>query len=383
MILDLKYSAKLHLIHFLSLFFLLASCSRNEKVTPVGGEEKLSRSELEYMTDIMTVDAQMDDFWNGFDCLRAFPIFIITDSDQGIFINPPNSQLAQSRPIADELDGFESLALYRNDEILDFAKTQLSGDRFFAFAAYENFSLYLFELQEPGNNFYDSYKNRNGYFHVSVFYHELFHVYQLIKNYDRYISESSEQNINAYPLTKETLPLLILLFDVMIDAYRQDSESQKLKFLQYYVSIQGKLDQMDTTQNNLIRNHGFHQEKVEGVARYIEVFATLNTVNNNTIEDPTHGYKAFTDNISSFSEVRTAYAFRIFYHTGAGVIHLLKELKHPGLEDALLMPANMPYDVAKAFLDMNQSETDAALEEAKASYDWPAIVSRSEYLLDL
>lgn len=382
MISKLQNSTKIRYTFWIVSLLLSFACSPSDK-TVIEELEELAKEEQDYISKLMTVEAQINDIWNGFNCLRDFPIFIITEPDQGIFINPPSSQLAESKKITFELSGFESLALYRNPNMLAVAQAEVPGNQFFSFSNHNGLPFFVFELSTPGTDFYSSYKNRNGHFHVSIFFHELFHVYQLIKNSSRYLSPEREQNILDYPLTEETLPFLLLLFDVMSDAYHQETEADQLKFLTYYVAIQQKLSQLDNTANHLVRNHGFYQEKTEGAARYVEVFATLHTIDNNTIEDPTHGFKEFADAIATSTEVRTVYAFRIFYHTGAGAIHLLKELDHPNLEQSFLIPTNTPYDVAKSFLNISDAELNIALEEVKTLYNWEIILSRAEFLLDL
>ena len=370
---------------FLIPLLLLPACSTDEEeMKEEEILEKLSQEEVDFMTKILTVEDNMTNVWNGYNCLKEYPIFIITEANNGIFINPPSSQLANSRQIENQLEGFDNLALYRNDEILEFAKMELSNIPInYYFANYQDFSLFVYQLSDLSDNFYTNYKNRNGHFHVSVFFHELFHVFASIKNQEQYFDVLREQNLLEYPVTPETLPLLMLLFDLMIDAYHQDSNSQKTKFLQYYVTIQHQLNQIDPSVNNLIRNHGFYQEKSEGAARYIEVFSTLNTLDNNTTEDPTHGFKEFSNNLTTNLEVRQIYAFRIFYHTGAGAIHLLKELGFPNLEASFLTPTNTPYDLAESFLDMTDVEKSNALEEDKMLYNWDLLTVRSEILLDL
>lgn len=366
----------------ISLLYLFA-CTPDEEMMNENFGEALSAEEMGFMTKLLQIEAEVENIWTGFNCLRDYPIYILTGTDQGIYINPPTSHLTQSEKIAKGIEGFATLNLYRNDEVLALVKQELAGDRFFAFTQYEGFPLYAYELSQPRTDFYSSYKNRNGHFHASIFYHELFHVYQLIKNNALFLGNNNQQNVTEYPLTEETLPLLILLFDLMMDAYHQDDPAQQLRYLQYYVSILHGLEQIDPTADKLIRRHGFYQEKIEGSARYIEVFATLEALNNNTVDDPSHGFKTFAENATMFSEVRIVYAFRIFYHTGAGALHLLKTLDHPNLEESMLIPTNTPYDIAADFVEMSDSERAQALEEAKMAYDWEAILTRAEFLLEL
>lgn len=356
-----------------------------EEEPPMENLEMLTQEELDYITDLLLVDEKMDTFWQGFDYLRTYPIYILTSENEGVFINPPASELTNSRKLFNEIDGFEGLDMYRNNDLLAYAQVELEGGSFFRpYAEFNGFNLYLYDIsEEPSSGFYDGYKNRNGYFHVSIFYHELFHVYQDV-NGDLFYGESFPNSFFDFPITEETLPLLILLFDVMIDAYDVGTEAEQRKHLGYYVSIANSLEKIDTTENKLIRNFGFATEKSEGSARYIEVFSTLNTLNNNTIEDPTHGYKVYADTeIIGSLQLRQVYGRRLFYHTGAGVLHLLHQLQLNSIEASYLIPSNKPYDVADSFLSLSASEKEVLLEEAKGLYNWEDILVRADYLLSL
>ena len=356
----LKYLTKKISIFVLLSILILVSCSSDEETTPVVEKEELTFDELEFLRKLATVDKEMDQFWHNFHSLRESPIFIITEPDNGIFINPPNSELPMSRSIHHELgEGLENLNAYRNDEVRDFALEAPKLFALFGFFEYNDFQLFVYnesQLIEDSGWFYFDYKNRNRNFHTSVFFHELFHFHTLTQNGDQFVGDNRIFAVADYPINEESLPLLLLLFDVMIDAYHVEDISEKQKTLEYYVSIQDQLNRLDTTENNLVRHHGFYQEKIEGIARYIEVFSTLETLDNNTIDDPTHGYGEFAENITEHSQIRATYANRIFYHSGAGVIHLLKELGFSNLEQQLFIPEKTPFDLASSFLNLSDPD---------------------------
>jgi len=395
MILNLKFPKRTTILLLLISCFLISCSNDDDTVQDAMVEDEevfyefLTDAELEYITNLLIVEEEKNKLWPDFNSLREIPIYIVTGEDQGIYINPSSTQLGNSRAIYNDIGEFEKLNIFRNDTMLKFSKSKMGGNRFWGFYLYgeEDKDMYIYEMSEDieaHNNFYFDYKNRNGLFHVSIFYHEMFHYYQFEQNGDLWLDEENGVlDFAGYPLTEETLPLLLLLFDVMIDAHQAETYEEKLRLLKYYISIQYQLIEIDPTENNLIRNHGFVREKVEGPARYIEVFTTLTSIDNNTIEDPTHGYKEYTDNIINSIQMREIYSGRMFYHTGAGAIHLLKELECPNLDQSFLIPTNAIYDIAKDFLNMTDVQLDVFLEGAKVLYNWDALLERSEYLLSL
>ncbi len=372
------------------LFLASVACTDDESPVVQGVSiieletERLNQAESDFVLELLKVESGMLNIWNNFNLLRNHPIFVVTSENEGFFINPPVSELPNSRIIDEEFEGFENLSIYRNNDLLTFAKSQTNTGSIFRLSVYNDFNIFIYSItNEIGNTFYLQYKNRNGHFFASIFYHELFHDYQLRTVLDQWYDISFTQNTSEYPLNQETLPYQILYFTALIDAYNvNNTTAENIKILSYYVSINNKLLSLDTTNDTLIRNHGFWLEKLEGVARYVEIFSTLDALDNNTINDPTHGYKEFVDSLNSISSARNTYARRMFYHTGAGAIHLLKELGYPSVETDLLIPANTPFDLANSFLNLNAQEMENALEEAKIDYNWDDILLRAQELLE-
>lgn len=384
----IKYQALI-----LTLFFIIiSSCSEEDEpgVNNPGKPtlaEDLSDVEIQYINDLMSVEAEMGNYWKGFNCIRDTPIILITDKHEALIFNIPDRYIRESTPVPSVTATKYGLTLHRNTELRGFAQKIVSPQLFYFYEEYEGLSYYIYDItykpSRTEDDFYFDYKNRNGKFHISVFYHELFHIYSLFKG-ERSFGTNSE-NLppqQAYPINNESLPFIILLFNVMIDAYHVQSESDKRKYLGYYVSIHNEIQKLDTTSDGNVRI-GFHQEKTEGAARYVEVFSTLQTINNNTIDDPTHGYGNYAENITESHQIRGVYGQRMFYHTGAGAIHLLKELGYPEIEKELFIPNNSPFFIAKRFLNLDQEILDKNLEELQTLYNWNAIVERSEFLLAL
>jgi len=348
----------------------------------VTAKEKLTVAEIKYFSDLATVYSHIDEYWKGYSSFMATKqIFIVTSENQGVLINPVDDFKSTSRLISHSIKGFENVRLYRNDEVLALAKKEFETRNVFSFAVFGGQSTYLYKLNDFSKSefFYFLYKNRNGYYDVSIFFHELFHEFQLA---DNNVFFFSTQDFDDYPVTEQTLPYQLLLFKVMRDAYLQKDMVSQTKYLKYYLSLNNKLESIDPTDKKLIRNHGFFQEKAEGIPRYIEVFATLNVLNNNTIEDPTHGYENYLNTATKKLEVRNVFEWRIFYHVGAGVMYLLKGLEYPNIEQAILSK-NTFYDIGKSFLNLTEEDMVAILDEVKVQYDWTAIQTEAAHFLSL
>ncbi len=349
--------------------------------------EVLTENEQEFITHLLKAELDIDILWPSFNGLREISIYIITDENKGIYINPAAPQEPKNIAIKNDVQGFRNIELYRNDSLHQFASSELEliTNWFWTFSEYDGEDLLIVDLNyEDTNSFYYQYKNRFGFYHVSVLYHELFHVYSLSQEGTNYLGEgNSIRNEGEYPLTSETMPYVLLLYHVMIDAHQENDKEHQRKLLEYYVSIYKKLLELDPTENNLVRSHGLYQEKIEGAARYVEIFGTLNSLDNNTIEDPTHGYKNIGDNARNRNDVVTVYGLRLFYHSGAGAIHLLNSLGYENLDKDFLIPTNTTYDLARDFINLNEEELEIILENAKIEYQWGDIEERAIYLNNL
>jgi hypothetical protein len=344
----------------------------------------LTNNELEFITNLLKVEQYTDVMWPSFNGLRDIPIYIITGENKGIYINSVPSIEFLNTPIEHDIQGFRDIELYRNDLMHQFAVSHVPPDQLWNWPIYEGRDMFVLNLNyEVPDNFYYQYKNRNGYFHVAAFWHELHHVYGFNVGEQYYGIGNYIQDLDGLFLTSETMPYILLLYDVMIDAYHVSDQESKRKLLEYYVSIYDKLLELDATEDNLIRKHGLYLEKREGVARYIEVFGTLNSLGNNTIEDPTHGYQNVGENAIRKQDVIDVYSFRIFYHTGAGAVYLLNSLGYENLDQDFLIPTNTSYDLARDFVDLSQEELENVLENAKEEYQWSDIEERAAYLASL
>ena len=375
----LKYSLPI-------LFIILLGCSSEDEITPT----ELEASELEFLKNLLTTNQTMGEIWSDFN-LRVSPIYILAGEGEGFLMNPSATMIDASLEVTYEIDGLPEIPVYRNQEFFEIAQQELiEARRFFAFPSYKGENTYfykvdntIFSQEDPDrDDDYLRYKNRADLAHVSIFFHELFHFYQF-QQPNFFTGDDQIQDITSYPLTIETLPLQLLLFEVMADAFKAEDKEESRDYLRYYVSIEERLERIDPTANKLIRSHGFYQEKIEGTARFVEDFSRELALGNTTLEDPTHGFRTRTATITSREDVNYYYKFRIFYHVGAGAIYLLRTLDFPNLEEAFRVPENTPFDIASEFLKLDESEKESAFEEVKALYDFNSLEERASFLLSL
>jgi len=362
---------------------MIVSCSESAQI-----REELSKKEQNLLVEIFKTKEVAEELWDGFSYISSFPIYILIDRNTGFLINPPLEAQNESVEIHTNNKDLSDQKIYRNDNFRYFVASVLEGDRWWATVSpYQGVDMFILQSRDQlgSKDFYLTYKNQNGFLDVSGFVHELFHTFQLQYDRDKWFPTNTVlfKPEPIYPLNEETLPLQLLLFDVMIDALGAGSKAEQRKILEYYVAIQSRLEEVDTSPGKLIRNKGFMLEKLEGPARYIEEFSTDIALGNNLRSDPTHGFADYATQISDAEDMRWVYSARIFYHTGSGAIHLLKVLGFKDLESQFLIPENTIFDMADSFLDMKASDKLLSLSEAKMTYDWDTKIERAKYLLSL
>ena len=118
----------------------------------------LTANEIEFITNLLKVEQDVDDLWPSFNGLRDIPIYIITGENEGIYINPVSSLDFLNIPIGYDVQGFRDIALYRNDYIHQFAVANVPPDQLWNFPIYEGRDMFVLNLNyEVPNNFYYQY----------------------------------------------------------------------------------------------------------------------------------------------------------------------------------------------------------------------------------
>ncbi|MEM8893294.1 MAG: hypothetical protein AAGC88_01880, partial [Bacteroidota bacterium] len=96
-------------------------------------------------------------------------------------------------------------------------------------------------------------------------------------------------------------------------------------------------------------------------------------------EDPTHGWKGILDNATEEGTIRTAIAFRLWYHSGAAANHLL-QLVGVELEKAY-MAFQTPYELGRDFVNLDENALLELQNEITSQIYWPDYEKRASELM--
>ena len=357
------------------LFFSVSILSSTEKCSQSGTAasssdlatplDELLFSQIKGLGDIYA----KDEIWKGYaynSYRQYFVHFTEKGPDRAFVINPPTPPQGAIRLDAKEGKG---LVIYRYDLRMKEAYDLVFGP--------EGNGTFEFTFDIAGNNYYlqaysDDLAEDSGDTSRAVSFstHELFHRYQ--DNWEEV--PGSKQDFDNFPLTVGLLELQILCQEIMKELPSYPTEISALKqILRQYVAIRSMEMELDPTPDQLIRNHELYQEQMEGSPKYIETMGNLQFFTQST--QPVHfSYSIFEFSIETKAEVRGMMGQSVYYGTGPGVIYILDRL---GVNIEAMEQGKTPYDLAKAYLNMNKWEQDQALQEAKAIKNWPEIQAKA------
>ena len=357
---------------FILLSFGFSSCKKDKK--------EVTDFDKKIFKKLDELACEAEQFWDGFDYMTSRPIYIVYKNSagelyKGIMINPPNN--LPKGTVALDVASDCGLHFYRNDEYLKAASSALGAFGTFEFLFNVEGTNFFVAVQDEKdyNNFYLDYKNVDENSLPLLVIHEIFHLFQ---NENWTYSSNRIQDFEAYPLSENLLAHGLLLFQLMSDAYALSDKNDMEQYLKFYTAIRSKEIEIDPSEQKLVLNMGTYQEWNEGSARYVESFVAQKNIYPTIIDDPTHGWQGELDNASAGIVVRRIFAFRIWYHTGAIAIHMLREL---GVDVVAEMKAGKtPYEMATQYFNLSAAELDSTLEAAKAKVDWPNIQNRAKEL---
>ena len=359
-----------NLIATFLLAILIVSCSEDNPSNPSdpSGETSLTENvdreflkQIKGMSDIFA----KNEIWNGYSygSFRQYVIYISNSQPQRAYLVNPGSTVSGATKLGENEN--QGANAWRYDGKMQEAYDLLFGSN--------GNQAYDFNFQIDGQGYYiQVYKDEDilqGGEGINLTTHENFHDYQ--NSWTEV--PNAVQDVPNFPVTKELLELQILgaeIFKGLPNAPTDQAELRKL--LEQYVAIRTKELELDPSPGKLVRNMELAQEQGEGSAKYIEVMSHRQYFNSNaqlmqfTLLDLPPTTKA---------EVQDNVSFNILYNTGGSAIYILDVLG-ANIED--MQNGKTPYDIAVAFLNMTQSEMDAALAEAKNHPKWGDIQTAAQ-----
>lgn len=342
---------------------------------PGGQAEAVDESLFERINSV-TASYKKNEIWKGYDSYATVSQYLIyvtggekdAKAARAFLINPKTTVSG-----ATKLDQSESkgLDVYRYDGKMQEALEQLQkGNGAYDFDFVIDGQKYYLQLYRDGD--------AEGHEDVALTTHENFHAFQFA-NWD-FVPGALQDEAN-YPITKELLSLQMLSLDTLLNLPDTALTKEKATdLLQQYVAIRSQEIALDPSSKKLVKNMANPQEQAEGSARYVEVMGLRDGLKSNTtFVYPFSAHDELT--ITSKAALREAFAFGIWYETGAAATYLLDRLEVDIEKE--FAAGKTPYDVAVATLKMSQADKDAALKKAQAGSNWSAIQAEADAFIKL
>ncbi|MEQ9301780.1 MAG: hypothetical protein RIF33_24580 [Cyclobacteriaceae bacterium] len=361
-----------------ALVLAIISCSDDSNEGPSG--VSISNEAATQFSNITNVAAEAQRLWPTYDYLSTFPILLLLDdpdisTTQGYILNAPDPIPQGSELVSEsQTAGYDA---YRNSDMAQLAIQELGEFGRFLFEFPYEGTVYFVVYDKPLKGyFYDDYKNLTGGWVSMILAHELFHKFQL-KQWQ--ISQEWIQNTQDYPFETELLAWHLYYYDLMADAHLASNATEAESYARRYVAAMTKMHSLDPSEEQLVTAMGTYQELFEGSARYIETYSVLPEVFPGVHQDPTHGWRDILYNATEEGTVRTAIAFRLWYHSGAAATHLLQLME----VDVQSQYVNFvtPFELASQRLNLN----DATLSEIQAQItndaSWSSYEARAAELM--
>ncbi|GEM_PF-2982014 len=363
----------------LAVFILaISSCSDDGEETPSG--ISITSHAATQFSNLASVAEEVQLLWPTYDYLTTHPTLMLFDEPnleitQGYVLNPPEVLPSGSELVAEnQTSGY---TIYRNSDMAESALVELGEFRRFIFEfPHEGTSYFVIYDNPREGHFYDDYKDATGAWESMILAHELFHKFQ----FDQWqISEEWVQNIAEYPFEQEILTWHLYYYDLMADAHFAASANDAEAFARRYVAAMTRMQELDTSPEQLVRTMGTYQELMEGSARYIETYSVFPEVYPDVHQDPSHGWRDILNNTTEAEVVRTAIAFRLWYHSGAAATHLLQLL---GVDIQSAYPRfETPFELTRDYLGLDEVTLSEIQNEIVSDPTWSGYDSRAADLM--
>lgn len=361
---------------FISL--LAIACKESEVIFTIPTTDEAIFRKVQQMSD------KAEEVWPGYNYINTKPAYLILKDDdggnpRGYLLNPVLPLPAGSRKVAD--DQSFGLMLYRKDDfiadaevilgefgIYDFDNLTINGEKYFL----------MRQRKKSDYTFYEKFKDVDGNWFPLILIHEVFHTYQIN---EWQFPTGGIQDFNNYPLTTDVLTYELALFDLMKTAPQIKGATAAKEALGKYLVLLEQLISIDPSPNELILNTSNFEQWLEGSARYTEDFSALQSIYPTINGDPTHAWGTYLDELTSGELIRSIFVKRIWYHVGAGAIHLLKEAGVPVQQK--MMQGITPQSLASALLNLSDQQKQDILLNLTSAFGWNAYTSRATYLHSL
>lgn len=360
-----KVVAKYSIGRLVFLCLLAISCKESEIVfiIPIADEEIFQK--------VQQMSAKAEEVWPGYDYIRTKPAYLILKDDdggnpRGYLLNPVLPFPAGSKKVSDG-QSF-GLMLYRNDDfiadaelilgefgIYDFDNLTINGEKYFL----------MRQRKKSDYTFYEKFKNVDGNWFSLILIHEVFHTYQIN---EWQFPTGGVQDFNNYPLTTDVLTYELALFDLMKTAPQIKGATAAKEALAKYLVLLEQLIAIDPSPNELILNTSNFEQWLEGSARYTEHFSALQSIYPTINGDPTHAWGTYLDEVTTGELIRSIFVKRIWYHVGAGAIHLLKEAGVP-VQQKMMLGVTLQ-SMASELLNLSDQQKQDILSNLTVTFEW-------------
>lgn len=367
-------------LSIIAILWLLTSCSSDEPLLPLPGEEE--RIVFEKLGKAY-VDCKL--LWEGYDPKTVAQYITFKQNSslprRGYLLNTkPGSPLPEGSRLLTNYQTF-GLDIAANDNLLTLPPALIDVGNGIKFPGYkvDNVDFLTFEhVSEPGPLAYLNFKTQENNWIPLFTTHELFHVFQIKQGWNR---SAQKFNIAAYPLSEELLTLHLYLWEIAENAYSIKESGSRREFLRNYYVIKHYMKDLDNSADQLLTSMADYQELFEGSARYVEHFAASSSYFPDIQVDPSHGWNAMLSNAPSKSRIRDAFSHRIGYHVGAIVTKLLKE-ESVNVE-VRYKNGETPYMLVGELLQMTEVQMNERLAMLLWHPDWERHSNRANELYEI
>ncbi|OJJ21312.1 hypothetical protein BKI52_12170 [marine bacterium AO1-C] len=358
----------------ISICLSTIACKKNEEVKPNTSTVSVSTNDKTFFAQLKKTGDEFakGNIWRGYNFDKTPMYLVYRDASgtpvRGYLVNPI-STIAGAVKVS-EADN-QGLNVYRYDAMINQANTKLKAGN----------DAFEFNYKIEGNDYYlQAYADQDiaNYEAISLATHEVFHTFQFTSAWSPNPGElQDEQN---YPINADLLSYQLLLLKIAEKMPKETDQAKIKSYLEMYVALREAEMKLDPSPSKLVRFMANNQEEGEGTARYIEY-----AVNYRVFSDFTSKRPSFVDvnsvEITSQRQVRSTFAFGIWYSTGAAVAYMLD---NQGVDIATQIQSNKNvYEVAVAHLNLTEAQKTAALNQAKVEFNWTSIQQEAARLMAL